>query len=122
MKTPLPPIVFEAQVVINAEYGGALEQFSSNGIGVVIKELLGNYGEVMAMEAIETPLPLASYRVEFHNTAVVNSVLQNLKGFKIAVGSAPVSTLRKPSLIKLDVYLERRALLYQRELSLFEAC
>ena len=84
---PPPAIVFEAQILVKADYGGPVAQFNSNGIGVVVKELLENYGDVMAMEAVEGPLPIAKYRVEFHNSNTVNAVLYALQGFKIAVGT-----------------------------------
>ena len=80
-----PAIVFEAQVLVQAIYGGPIQQFSSNGIGVVVKELLENYGEVMAMDTVEWPLPIASFRVEFHNSNTTHAVLFALQGFKIAV-------------------------------------
>ena len=81
----LPAIVFEAQVLVKALYGGPIEQFDSNGIGVVVKELLENYGEVMAMDTVEDPLPIASFRVEFYNINTTQAVLYALQGFKIAV-------------------------------------
>ena len=80
-----PGIVFEAQLLIKSDYGGPIEQFCPNGIGVVIKELLENFGEVMAMALVQDKCPLASYRVEFYNAAATGPVLNNLQGFKIAV-------------------------------------
>lgn len=80
-----PAIVFEAQILVKAVYGGPIGQFSSNGIGVVVKELLENYGDVMAMDAVDGPLPIASYRVEFSNSNTTHAVLHALQGFKIAV-------------------------------------
>ena len=82
---PTPGIVFEAQLLIKADYGGPPEQFCPNGIGIVIKELLENFGEVMAMALVQDTAPLASYRVEFYNAATTTPVLSNLQGFKIAV-------------------------------------
>ena len=70
---------------MKALYGGPIEQFDSNGIGVVVKELLENYGEVMAMDTVEDPLPIASFRVEFYNINTTQAVLYALQGFKIAV-------------------------------------
>lgn len=80
-----PAIVFEAQVLVKAFYGGPIEQFDSNGIGVVVRELLENYGGVMAMDTVEGPPPIASFRVEFHNSNTTHAVLYALQGFKIAV-------------------------------------
>ena len=80
-----PPMVFEAQVLVKAYYGGPIEQFNVNGIGVVVKELLENYGEVMAMDTVEGPLPTASFRVEFYSSNTLHAVIDALRGFKIAV-------------------------------------
>ena len=78
-------MVFEAQVLVKAYYGGPIEQFNVNGIGVVVKELLENYGEVMAMDTVEGPLPTASFRVEFYSSNTLHAVIDALRGFKIAV-------------------------------------
>lgn len=83
----LPSIVFEAQVLVKANYGGPIEQFDSNGIGIVLKELFHNYGDVMAMDLFEEHRPVAEYRVEFHDSASIAAILQALNGFKIAVGN-----------------------------------
>ncbi|KAL8795982.1 MAG: hypothetical protein Q9195_001558 [Heterodermia aff. obscurata] len=79
-----PGIVFEAQLLISADYGGPVEKFCTTGIGIVIKELLENFGEVMAMALVQDASPLASYRVEFYNVGTAGPVLKNLQGFKIA--------------------------------------
>ena len=85
-----PAIVFEAQIFVKAVYGGPIAQFSSNGIGIVVKELLENYGDVMAMDVVDGPLPIASYRVEFSNSNTTHAVLHALQGFKIAVCTSPI--------------------------------
>ena len=80
-----PAIVFEAQVLVKAFYGGPIERFNINSIGVIVKELLENYGSIMAMDSVEGPLPVALYRVEFYNSYTTHNVLHNLQGFKISV-------------------------------------
>ena len=82
--TSLP---FEAQIFIKADYGGPSEQFNAASIGTVLRELLTNHGEVMAMDLVEESPPVASYRAEFYSSVSVDPALQALNGFKIAVSA-----------------------------------
>ena len=85
----LPSLVYEGQVSVKADYGGPASHFNANSIGIIVKEVLENYGEIMAMEAIEVASPSVTYRAEYYDSTAVTGAFTALQGFKIAVGGTP---------------------------------
>ena len=83
--TELPYLVYEAEVFVKASYGGPASHFDVNSIGVIVKEVLENYGDVMGMETAEVAALSATYRAEYYDTAAVDNALAALQGFRIAV-------------------------------------
>lgn len=84
----LPYLVFEAQISVQADYGGPISHFDVNSIGVIVKEVLENYGDVMGMETSCVDTLSATYRAEYYDTTAVDSAVTALQGFKIAVGKS----------------------------------
>ena len=82
---PLPALVYEGQVSIKVEYGGPPSHFNAASIGLIVKEVLENYGEINAMEAIDVSSPSVTFRAEYYDSVAVNGALTSLQGFKIAV-------------------------------------
>ncbi|KAL8829706.1 MAG: hypothetical protein Q9191_001859 [Dirinaria sp. TL-2023a] len=81
----LPPLVYEGQVSVKVEYGGPDSCFDVASIGVIVKEILENYGDVNAMEVTEINSPAVTFRAEYYDSVAVNSALTSLQGFRIAV-------------------------------------
>lgn len=81
----LPALVHEGQVSIKADYGGPATHFNANSIGIIVKEVLENYGEIMAMEGSLVASPSAMYRAEYYDSSSVTGAFNALQGFKIAV-------------------------------------
>ena len=81
----LPALAYDGQIVVKADYAGPASHFNANSIGIFVKEVLENYGEIMAIEAIQVASPSAMYRAEYYNSAAVSNALGALQGFKIAV-------------------------------------
>ena len=81
----LPISMFEGQILVTAHFAGPRQRFDAGSIGHLIKELLENYGDVMAYEVGIVRAPTATYRAEYYNATVVDNALANLNGFKIGV-------------------------------------
>ena len=75
---------YEGQVVVKADYSGH-GLFHVGDIGSLIKELLANYGEVMAYSTNHATPPVVTYRAEFYSTIAADNALAHLNGFKLAV-------------------------------------
>lgn len=80
-----PLSVYAGQVVIKTDYTGPNQRFGPGTVGHLVKELLENYGELMAFETSMKNLPIATYRAEFYDTAATDSALAYLNGFRIGV-------------------------------------
>ena len=90
----MPPLVFEGQISIKVEYGGPATHFNAASIGLIVKEALENYGDVMAMETTEVTSPSVTFRAEFYDSMAVNGALTSLQGFKIAVRPSGVLNVK----------------------------
>lgn len=77
--------VYEGQVVVKAEHAGPRERFDVRSIGHLIKEILENYGDIMAFELNLAEPPVVAVRAEFFDTGSADSALVHLDGFKIGV-------------------------------------
>ena len=75
---------YEGQVVIRVDYSGH-GLFNVGDIGSLVKELLGNYGEIMAYSTNHATPPVVSYRAEFYSAIAADNALAHLNGFKLAV-------------------------------------
>ena len=82
-----PVSMYEGQVLITADFAGPRQRFDAGSIGFLIKELLQNYGDVMAYEVGMIRMPVATYRAEYYDVTAVQNALSNLNGFKIGVSS-----------------------------------
>ena len=81
----VPVSVYEGQVVVKAEHAGPRERFDVRSIGHLIKEILENYGDIMAFELNLAEPPVVAVRAEFFDTGSADSALVHLDGFKIGV-------------------------------------
>lgn len=81
----IPPLVYEGQVLVTADHGGPDGLFDPNRVGIVVKEVLDNFGSIMAMETTTMTTQSATYRAEFCDSTSVNDVLTHLQDFRIAV-------------------------------------
>ncbi len=79
-----PGSAYESQVVVKAEYTGH-EDFRAGEIGSLIKDLLANYGDIMAYSTDRSTTSSLTYRAEFYNTIAADNALAYLNGFKLAV-------------------------------------
>ena len=80
---------YEGQVIVKAEYTGKQERFDLLSISCLMKEILENYGEVMAFELSLVERPVVAVRAEFFDTSSADNALVHLNGFKIAVCTIP---------------------------------
>ena len=80
---PLPP--YCGQVVIQAEFGGPRSRFNAANIGRLMKDLLENYGELIAYEACQIKHPIVAYRAEYYNINSTESAVAYLNGFRVGV-------------------------------------
>ena len=77
-------LAYEGQVVVKAEYSGH-GLFHVGDISSLIRDLLANYGEIMAYSTNHAIAPIVTYRAEFYNTIAADNALTHLNGFKFAV-------------------------------------
>ena len=81
-----PPVsVYEGQVMVKAEFFGPRQRFDTGSIGHLIKEMLENYGDIMAYNVSLAESQTVAVRAEYYDTAAADSALAYLNGFKIGV-------------------------------------
>ena len=78
-------LMCEGQVVVKADFSGPRQRFDSGTIGHLIKELLENYGEVMAYESGIAELPMVAFRAEYYDAVAAEKAVAALDGFRIGV-------------------------------------
>lgn len=78
-------LLCEGQVVVKADFCGPHQRFDCGTIGHLVKELLGNYGEVMAYESGMAEPPLAAFRAEYYDVVATAKAVAALDGFRIGV-------------------------------------
>ncbi len=91
-----PEFAFEGQVVVRAEYSGR-GLLHVGDVGSLIKDLLANYGKIMAYRTCHATPPSVAYRAEFYNTIAADNALAHLNGFKLAVRILSRSRCRQPT-------------------------
>lgn len=84
--------VRETWVVVKADFSGPRQRFDSGTIGHLVKELLENYGEVMAYESGMAEPPLAAFRAEYYDVVATEKAVAALDGFRIGVSGFPLLT------------------------------
>lgn len=75
---------YEGQLCVKAEFSGPSKYFSLNTMSRLILDLLSNYGDIMAYDALTTVQPVVSYRAEFFDTKDADHAIAHLHGFRIA--------------------------------------
>jgi hypothetical protein len=80
---------FEGQLVITATANGSNQSFDTGTIACLVKDMLRNYGEVLACEPAFTTLPNLMFRVEFFDSTAADAAVSGLNGFKLAVCFTP---------------------------------
>ena len=78
-------LMCEGQVIVRADFSGPRQRFDSGTIGHLIKELLENYGEVMAYESGIAELPMVAFRAEYYDAVAAEKAVAALDGFRIGV-------------------------------------
>ncbi|SLM35773.1 meiosis protein mei2 [Lasallia pustulata] len=76
-------LLCEGQVIVKADFSGPRQRFDSGTIGHLVKELLENYGEVMAYESGMAEPPLAAFRAEYYDVVATEKAVAALDGFRI---------------------------------------
>lgn len=82
--TCFPGSAYEGQIVVKADYPGP-GLFQIGDIGSLVKDLLANYGDIMAYSTDHATSPFVTYRAEFYNTIAADNALAYLNGFKLGV-------------------------------------
>lgn len=88
--TFLYTLLCEGQVIVKADFSGPRQRFDSGTIGHLVKELLENYGEVMAYESGMAEPPLAAFRAEYYDVVATEKAVAALDGFRIGVSVFPL--------------------------------
>ena len=79
-----PGSAYDGQVIVKT---GCDKQgsFHVRDIGSLIKDLLANYGDIMAYSTMWSNTADVTCRAEFFNTIAADNALAHLNGFKLAV-------------------------------------
>ncbi|KAL8632267.1 hypothetical protein Q9189_002057 [Teloschistes chrysophthalmus] len=85
---------FEGQLMVKAEFSGPAIYFNIGTVGRLILDLLNNYGNIMAYEAVHTMYPIVAYRAEFYETKDADHAMVHLNGFRIAACTMSVALYR----------------------------
>ena len=80
--------MYEAQLLVTAEFAGPFDRFEVDNIGAVVQEALGNCGHLLAFDLAAVNYPTVVYRAEFFNAATVNEAM-DLNGHEISVSPKP---------------------------------
>ena len=83
-------LLCEGQVIVKADFSGPRQRFDIGSIGHLVKELLENYGEVMAYESGMAEPPLAAFRAEYYDVIATEKAVTALHGFRIGVSGFPL--------------------------------
>ena len=81
-------LLCEGQVIVKADFSGPRQRFDGGTISHLLKELLENYGEVMAYESGMAEPPLAAFRAEYYDVIATEKAVAALDGFRIGVSSS----------------------------------
>ena len=79
-----PGSAYDGQVAVKAECSGH-GPLHARDIASLIKDLLANYGDIMAYRTIRATTTDVTCRAEFYNTIAADNALAHLNGFKLAV-------------------------------------
>lgn len=104
-----PVSMYEGQVLVSAKISGLSQSFDAEGVGRLVKGLLGTYGDLMAFEMSFDRGTFAAYRAEFFSAGAVDSALAKMDEIKIAVRFLPLPGTRS-WLIHTAVHLEHSSL------------
>ncbi|KAL9587557.1 MAG: hypothetical protein Q9212_000134 [Teloschistes hypoglaucus] len=85
---------FEGQLMVKAEFSGPAIYFNISTVGRLILDLLNNYGNIMAYEAVHTMYPIVAYRAEFYEIKHADHAMVHLNGFRIAACTMSVAPYR----------------------------
>ncbi|KAI4168913.1 MAG: hypothetical protein LQ343_006035 [Gyalolechia ehrenbergii] len=75
---------YEGQLCVKAEFSGPSEYFNLDTMSRLILDLLNNYGDIMAYDALIAIRPVVAYRAEFFDTKNADHAIAHLNGFRIA--------------------------------------
>ncbi|KAL8651394.1 MAG: hypothetical protein Q9210_003281 [Variospora velana] len=75
----------EGQLLVQANFSGPPMYFDLGTVSRLILDMLNNYGDIMAYDAVITVYPLVVYRVEFFDTKDAERAITHLHGFRLAV-------------------------------------
>ncbi|KAL8944397.1 MAG: hypothetical protein Q9216_000448 [Gyalolechia sp. 2 TL-2023] len=75
---------YEGQLCVKAEFSGPSEYFNLETMSRLILDLLNNYGDIMAYDALIAIRPVVAYRAEFFDTKNADHAKAHLNGFRIA--------------------------------------
>ncbi|KAL9018574.1 MAG: hypothetical protein Q9185_004129 [Variospora sp. 1 TL-2023] len=77
--------VVEGQLLVQANFSGPPMYFDLGTVSRLILDMLNNYGDIMAYDAVIAVYPLVAYRVEFFDTRDAERAIIHLHGFRLAV-------------------------------------
>lgn len=70
---------------MQADFSGPPMYFDLGTVSRLILDMLNNYGDIMAYDAVIAVYPLVAYRVEFFDTRDAERAIIHLHGFRLAV-------------------------------------
>lgn len=76
---------FEGQVMVTAHCSSPKEAFNSESIAIIVKDLLQEYGDIMAYDTFIASFPTVVIRAEYFDTAAADNAAE-LNGFDAWVG------------------------------------
>ena len=77
--------LYDGQIIVKADFSGPYQRFDAPSIRHLVRELLENYGEIMAYEADIVCPPVVMFRVEYYDSVAANNAVVHLNGFKVGV-------------------------------------
>ena len=76
---------FEGQIQVTALCEGKALRFNPQLIAHLVKEMLGNYGDLMAFSIYSVTHPSVTVRAEYYDVEAAEKAVMQLNGFSVSV-------------------------------------